>query len=285
MSIILSVIILIVFVSLYDYFSSKNWQQVTSSTRNDIVFQERNKEYGAYKIRQDYDKRVILIILSLCLLIGASYGTYKFIKSLPVPTVEEVEPDLTQFELPPAVEEEVLPPPAEEPPPPMEETIAFPEPVVEDDVVENEIAIVEDLKDTKADLTTQDGNTEFAGDIVEDKGPAIVEVVKDEIIEDLDEVAQYPGGTAAFRAFLESNLQYPQIAIEENLEGKCFVGFVVDKNGNMSDITILKKVPGCPECDAEAVRVVKRMPRWVPGKKNGAPVKSRWQVPITFVLQ
>ena len=88
MAITLSVIFLIVLVSLYDYFSARNWQQVTSSTRNEIVFESRNKEYGAYEIRKDYDTKIVFIILGLCLLIGTTYGTYRYIKSIPDAVVE-----------------------------------------------------------------------------------------------------------------------------------------------------------------------------------------------------
>ena len=119
----LSVIFLIVLVSLYDYFSARNWQQVTSSTRNDIVFESRNKEYGAYAIRKDYDKKIVFIILGLCILIGGSYGTYKYIKSLPEVVVVPPPIDMSQFDIPAAPPEKEIPPPIEEPPPPTEKTM------------------------------------------------------------------------------------------------------------------------------------------------------------------
>lgn len=103
-------------------------------------------------------------------------------------------------------------------------------------------------------------------------------------IEEVDEPAQYPGGTAAFTNFLQENLVYPTKAILKNRQGKCYIGFIIDKDGNMSDFVVLKKVPKCPECDAEALRVLKLMPNWIPGTKNGKPVKCRFQVPINFKL-
>ena len=81
MGVTISVIVLIALVSLYDYFSARNWQQVTSATRNEVVFESRNKEYGAYQIRKNYDRRVVLIMLGLCLVIGTAFGIYKYIKS------------------------------------------------------------------------------------------------------------------------------------------------------------------------------------------------------------
>lgn len=107
--------------------------------------------------------------------------------------------------------------------------------------------------------------------------------IEDEVVEP-DEPAQFPGGKSAYIEYLKNQLMYPQKAIEEGLEGNCWVGFIVDKDGNLSNIIILKKVPGCPECDAEALRIIKKIPKFIPGKVGGKPVKSRWQVPVTFQI-
>ena len=284
MAVTLVVIILVALVSLYDFFSSRSWQQVTSTSRNDVVFEHRNQAYGAYAIRKDYDKKIVLIVLALCVLIGGSFGTYKYIKSLPEPTVEETPIDMTQFDLPPEPEEEVIPPPIEEPPPPMEETIAFPEPVIEDDEVKEEIAIMEETQDTKAAQETQEGNEDFVQDIQEEKKVVVVE--EPDVIETVvDEEASFPGGAGALNAFLSKNVVYPPTAIEEELQGTCWVGFVVDKSGNISNVAVLRGVNGCPECDKEAIRVVKLVPKWTPAKKNGKSVKSNYRVPIKYVLQ
>lgn len=280
MAITLSVIILILIVSFYDYFSARNWQQVTSSTRNDIVFETRNKEYGAFAIRRDYDKKIIIIFLSLCLIIGTAFGTYKFIQNLPEEVIEEAPIDMTQFDIPAAPLDEEVPPPIEEPPPPTEETLAFPEPVIEDDVVENTIAIDDEVVETKAAETTQEGEGEFILPVEEVK-VAVVEKV--EVVEIyVDEEALFPGGRAALDAFMQKNVRFPEIALEERLSGKSYVGFVVDRSGNISNITIKKGMVGCPECDKEAIRVVKLMPKWKPGKLNGKDVKSSFILPFNF---
>jgi periplasmic protein TonB len=101
----------------------------------------------------------------------------------------------------------------------------------------------------------------------------------------VDEPAQFPGGMAAFNKFLKDNLVYPQSAIDQGLEGKAFLRFVVSETGEISDITIARGVPGCPECDSEAKRLMKIMPKWNPGKNQGKPVKSSNTVPVTFKLQ
>lgn len=95
---------------------------------------------------------------------------------------------------------------------------------------------------------------------------------------------EFPGGMVAFNNYLANNINYPEIAIEMGIEGKCFIGFTVNEKGKITDVQILKKVSRCPECDKEALRVVKSMPRWKPGKLLGKNVKSRYQVPINFKL-
>ena len=103
-------------------------------------------------------------------------------------------------------------------------------------------------------------------------------------IEVVDEYAEFPGGRAALTHYLQTNLIYPQKALKKGLQGKCFVKFEVGINGDVSNVTIVKKVPDCPECDAEAARVVKAMPQWVPAKIDGKPVRSVFNLPITFKI-
>jgi len=284
MEITISVIILIAIVSLYDYFSARNWQQVTSAIRNDVVFETRNKEYGAYQIRKDYDKRVVFIILGLCIVISAAFGTYKYIKSIPEEVIEEAPIDMTQFDLPATPPDEEVPPPIEEPPPPMEKTLAFLPPVVVDEQVDNPPPLQEDMTDKKVSTVTNDGPETFEAPPEEVRKVQVVEK-PEEIEAFVDEEAVFPGGMAACYAFIGKNINYPQIAIEENLQGKCYVNFVIDRSGHISDVRVAKKVPGCPECDAEAVRVIKMMPKWAPGKKNGKDVKSRFMVPVNYKLE
>jgi periplasmic protein TonB len=283
MAITASVIILIILLSFYDYFSSRSWQQVTSSTRNDIVFEERNKEYGAFVIRRDYDKKMVLILLGLVLVIGSAFAVHKIIQAIPEAVIEEAPIDMTQFDLPDLPPEEEIPPPIEvEPPPPMEQTIAFIPPVVVDEVVDTPPVIQDNLVDTKVSDVTNDVAETFEAPVEKKKPPV---EVKDEIEAWVDEEAQFPGGMQACYAFIGKNINYPQIAIEEGLQGKCHVSFVVDRSGAISNIKVLKGVPGCPECDKEAVRVIAKMPKWKPGKKNGKDVKSRFIVPVNYKLE
>ncbi len=98
----------------------------------------------------------------------------------------------------------------------------------------------------------------------------------------VDEPATFPGGNAALLLFLRENIQIPQEMIEKNITGKVFLGFVVDENGKISNVTVKKGIPNCRECDEEAVRVVKKLPPFMPGKVNGKNVASRYSLPISF---
>lgn len=111
-----------------------------------------------------------------------------------------------------------------------------------------------------------------------------VGLTQNEIVATPEEPAQYYGGDAAMLQFIVQNIRYPQIALEMEIQGKCLVGFIVDENGVISDVKVLKGVEGCPECDREAVRVINLMPLWIPAKNKGKSVKSRNIVPINFKL-
>lgn len=105
-----------------------------------------------------------------------------------------------------------------------------------------------------------------------------------EIVDFPEESAQFHGGDGALNTFISQNIIYPLIALEMELQGKCIIGFIIDENGTISDVKVLKGVVDCPECDREALRVVKLMPNWIPAKDKGKSVKSRYMIPINFKL-
>lgn len=98
-----------------------------------------------------------------------------------------------------------------------------------------------------------------------------------------EKMPEYPGGINALYGYIKQNLKYPQVAIDSSYTGKCFVKFVVNRDGSVSDVVVLKGVPRCPECDAEAVRVVKGIPeRWSPGMLDGHAVRVYYTLPFNF---
>ena len=287
MAVILAIIALVALVTLYDYFSARTWQQVTSDTRNDMVFEGRNQEYGAYVLRTEYDKRLMLIMFSLLAVIGLSYGTYIVIKNLPEEKLPPPPVDTSQFTVhAPPVEEDVPPPPPEEPPPPMEKTVAFTPPVVVDIPVEDQIPIQEDMEDTKADTKTNEtDNVSWEAPVNGPTDTKEEEEKEPEIYTYVDEDPEFPGGYAAMMAFIQKNFNYPQVAIENNIQGKCYVKFVVKGDGTVSSVQVERGIAGCPECDKEAVRVVRMMPGWRAGKVNGKSVSTLYRLPINFALE
>ncbi|MBI3238085.1 MAG: energy transducer TonB [Flavobacteriia bacterium] len=100
----------------------------------------------------------------------------------------------------------------------------------------------------------------------------------------VDEEARFPEGDAALKQFIVTNLQYPENAKELGIEGKCYLTFVVSETGQCSDFKVVRGVPDCPECDKEAVRILKLMPDWKPGRINGKNVRSYYNLPVKFSL-
>lgn len=291
MNILIIIIALVLIVSIYDFATSKSWQQVTSSSRNDIVFGERNKNYGAYQIRKDYDRNLIFILLGVIATIGLSYGSYLFFKSrtieeIPMPVSEEVIIPLIF----PIVDDITPPPPVDRQQSNSARTEQFISPTVTDRPVDNTTPIQERLTNVQIGIETTEGSeTSFTtptgngqgtgtgtGDETGGEGTAI------DPFPDVD--ALFPGGISAMMNYLGKNIKYPEIAVRAGIEGKTFIRFVVEKDGSIGNVNIQNGVPNCPECDKEAIRVIKMMPKWTPGKSAGKVVRSYYNMPITFKL-
>ena len=105
----------------------------------------------------------------------------------------------------------------------------------------------------------------------------------DKVLEKAEVMPQFPGGDQAMMDFVAKNVQYPEEAKEKEISGRVLVGFIVEKDGSISDVKVVKGIGG--GCDEEAVRVVKAMPKWKPGKEKGKPVRVSYMMPFTFKLQ
>jgi protein TonB len=170
------------------------------------------------------------------------------------------------------VEDEIVPisfqqPPPPPPPPPQEATIL--------DIVEDDEDVEEDLviEDQTVDETTE---IEFIEETAE-------EVMEEEIFTIVQDMPSFPGGDGAMLSFLGKNIKYPTLAKESGIQGTVYVTFVVEKDGSVSNVKVLRGIGG--GCDEEAIRVVKSMPKWTPGKQRGKPVKVQYNLPCRFVLQ
>lgn len=129
---------------------------------------------------------------------------------------------------------------------------------------------------------TQQGSEDFYRDVMPEPEP--MPMKQDVVYEIVDEPAEYPGGREAMSEYLKKNLMYPAIAKENGIQGKCYLRFVVNTDGSISDVRVLRGVTDCPECDKEATRTVKNMPNWKPGRMNGKDVKMYFTLPIAFKL-
>jgi TonB family protein len=133
------------------------------------------------------------------------------------------------------------------------------------------------------DVTTSiDKTSELKSEKVLEKKSLQAEVA---VYEYVDNVPEFPGGSSALMSFIQKNVIYPQNAIEKNIQGRCYVKFIVKEDGSLSDITVERTILGCPECDKEAIRVVKMMPKWKPGMVKGKCVSSVMRLPFNFSLQ
>jgi periplasmic protein TonB len=184
---------------------------------------------------------------------------------------ERPEFDLGSLEMDFVEEEEIPITRQEQPPPPPP-----PEPSAELIIVDDDVEIEEEfIIDIEATVFTQ--VQEFAPIVVEEE-----EVEEDVIFTVVEDQPSFPGGEEARIRYLTENLRYPQMAREAGIQGTVFVTFVVERDGSVTDVRVLRGIGG--GCDEEAVRVVRNMPRWEPGRQRGQPVRVQFNMPIRFVL-
>jgi len=261
----------------------------------DIVFEGRNKEYGAYELRRGYRKRLITAMISLgvlFLLLGIGYFlTNEFsgndnAKNVVVQEVQLEEIKQQDKEEPPP------PPPPKPPEPPKVEMAKFTPPkIVKDELVKEDEKPpeVEKLEDTKIGVINQEGikDDNIVAPPIND-GKGVVEAPKrdetdyDQTFTKVEIESAYPGGPAAWQRYLIKTLRYPQEAVDNEIQGPVVVQFIVDKNGNVSDV---EAVSGPNELRGEAVRVIQRSGKWTPAVQNGRQVKSYKKQPIVFRLE
>ncbi|HUM52414.1 MAG TPA: TonB family protein [Chitinophagales bacterium] len=264
---------------------------------DEIVFEQRNKSYGAFELRQLIDRHkikglLIAIAFFTFVVLASQFKIFSFLGKLT--KEKEVNIEMTDVDLPPPPPPPVdAPPPPPPPPPPVRPTIKFVEMIAKKDeevAKQEEIVKQEDIK-VDVSTTTQKGD-ENAKAIIEDKpgtGTAVVsapepEAPKEpEIFDRAEVMPNFPGGIAELMGFLKKNILYPSLARENGLEGKVIVKFYVDTDGTVREPVVLKDGVG-GGCADEAIRVIKKMPKWTPGTQRGKPVKVYYTLPVSFKL-
>jgi len=256
----------------------------------DLLFKERNQEYGAYELRNDSARRhrwgIIgaLIFTALIVVVPILYKQILSItkeRNVEVTTLSDIQIE-KQLEKPKDI---VI----DKPIPPLKSSIKFTPPVIKPDEEvqeDEEIKTQEELTKTDMNISVADvkGTDEVNGQDIGDLNNAIVE--EDTITPPynvVEQMPEFPGGESALQRFLMANVKYPSIAAENGVQGKVYVNFVVDRVGAISNVKVVRGVD--PAVDKEAVRVVKSMPKWIPGRQNGEAVRVSFTVPINFVLQ
>jgi len=259
----------------------------------DIVFEGKNKEYGAYELRKTYGRRLrlsIAVMSSVVLLLIAGFlfannNDNLLVKNVTIP--DDVH--LTDVEQP--KEEIVVPPPPEVKQPEVMERRNLNIVVVPDNLVppNEEVPLNEDLENAKISLVNKDGpafdNVSIPTEVA--VGNGIVAPPKkpnpDSVFLKVEIDSKYPGGTEAWRRFLIKNLSgnYPEDAAEKGIQGKVVVKFIVDRNGNVSNI---QAVEGPRELYELAEKVIKKSGKWEPAQQNGQIVNSYKSQPIIFAL-
>lgn len=182
----------------------------------------------------------------------------------------QVQDIVAEEEMIPITEQQATPPP---PPPPQE--VQKVEEVLK--IVENDVQV-----EATEIASSEDNNT--AVEIKEVAAPVVVEeVVEEEIFQVVEEMPSFPGGMGELMKFLGNNIKYPAVAQENGIQGRVIIQFVVEKDGSVANPVVVKGVD--PALDKEALRVVKSMPKWTPGKQRGKAVRVKYTVPVTFRLQ
>ena len=271
----------------------------------DMVFAGKNKEYGAYQLRKGTSGRNIksLLILVIAAALVGGFLAWKVIEQKQAEEQQAYMEAMELAKLQKQAEMEKKKPEKVQPKvemkkeiPVARETQKFTAPVIKKDELvkeENQVKQMDQLDakvavGTKDEEGVKDRNIEAVrSDIAvatpPPPPPAPKPEVSNKVFDVVEEMPSFPGGQGALMSFLNSNIKYPVVAQENGVQGRVIVGFVVERDGSITDVKVMRSVD--PSLDREAQRVVKAMPRWKPGKQNGSAVRVKYTVPVVFRLQ
>ena len=257
----------------------------------DVVFSGRNKAYGAYDLRKENPRNTnkALLIGVAVFVLAISFKTILNKLEGFIPKADE-KVKVTEVVLPPPPVDATKkpPPPPPEPPKPKVDQVRFPPPVVKPDneVREKDPPTIKELAVADPGQHDQKGDPNADIKIDEPVGNAdikqVVEADPNQIFTAVEKQPLFPGGEAGFGKYLQKNLRYPAIARENNVQGRVVLTFVVERDGSLTDIKVLR--PLGSGTDEEAIRVLKSSPKWSPGIQNGRPVRVQYSIPINFAL-
>lgn len=269
----------------------------------DMVFAQKNKAYGAYKLRKGTSGRNIkaLLILIVCAALVGGFLAWKvieqknmeaqqaYMEAMQLAKLQEMakKREKKQEPVKPKIEPKKEIPVARQ-------TQKFTAPVIKKDELvkeENQVKQMDQL-DEKVAVGTEnkegvkDRLVEAVRNDIAVAPPPPAEPkpeVSNKVFDVVEVMPSFPGGQGALMKYLSENIKYPVVAQENGVQGRVIVGFVVERDGSISDVTVMRSVD--PSLDREAQRVVKSMPKWNPGKQNGSAVRVKYTVPVVFRLQ
>lgn len=274
---------------------------INSTEWCDLVFEERNKKYGAYTLRQTSSRRYLaafLIVFFMMIVVSLLPRLYGVVENLTqkdlgpmeqamelsiLPIEEQVPEEIIKEDI---TRQEIAPPP-----PPLKSSIQFIPPVIakDEEVTGNDfLKTQEEIQSSTLQISIADvmGTDEQHGiDISELTKPKVVveeTIEEDKPLEHAEQAPSFPGGIEALNRFLSENVRYPIIAQESGIQGRVIIKFVVSITGDIMDIQVIRGVDS--SLDREAIRVVQSMPRWIPGKQKGRAVSVYFTLPVEFRL-
>ena len=264
---------------------------LTSKEWCNLIFEGKNKNYGAYYLRKTSNKRHIRAMLAVLIFVIAVIFVPLLIESVTPEkniNIEYGATELSNLDTDQLDKEDIIEELNAPPPPEIMASIAFVPPVIVDQVtVETEIPPTEKIIESDAAIAAKTIDSDSnKGEHIDDLDKIVVPPKveeKEEIFKAVEQQPEFPGGMAELMRYLNNNLRYPPAAQEQGISGRVSVQFVVSKTGAISDVRVIQ--PLHPSCDKEAARLISSMPKWIPGKQNGVPVNVYYTVPIRFKLE
>ena len=267
---------------------------------SDLIFENRNKAYGAYVLRRETGKRNLLSIVTVLIIFAAvmifmvaknAYDEYQKehmvmdqVTELSALTQQKKEAKVERKQI---VKQEEVEKVVEK----VKSSIKFTAPVIKkDDEVkpEDELKSQDEIMNSKvavgfANVVGNDENGEVlhAKEVIAEEPVKPAEDTK--VFDVVEQMPSFPGGPSALMQYLSSHIKYPVVAEENGIQGRVICTFVVGKDGSISNAQVVKGVD--PSLDKEAIRVINSMPKWIPGKQNGSSVNVKYTLPVTFRLQ
>jgi protein TonB len=267
--------------------TSGSWTDVTSIDRNEIVFEGRNKEYGAYYLRQRYNRALLLALLTATS-VGVLCASLPFIIShFSKPVLDKTKAFHDVIHITPYTEDQhrIIIPPIVPPPPraAASNTVTHNTPIISHDLPLDEIPTNTQVNTNPVGTTTT--GTGPDGPLIPNDNPPIIpkEEDKNKVFLIVEKMPKFPNGSVS--DYLASKTVYPQEYVEAGIVGTVFYTFVIEPDGTVSNIEIQKGVAGGPQLSDEVIAAIKAMPQWTPGSQNGHEVRVRYSGRINFKLR